>query len=72
MTETPSPFDAVCSGYSLQRAWMEVRAGRTVARRQHGAGVDGVTIAQWECPAGRPGAGHVPAQPALALGYPPP
>jgi group II intron reverse transcriptase/maturase len=42
------PFEVVCDGYNLYRAWMEVRTGRTAAARQQGAGVDGVTVADWE------------------------
>lgn len=42
------PFEAVCDAYNLYRAWMEIRMGRTAAARQQGAGVDGVTIADWE------------------------
>lgn len=45
---TGSLFEAVCDGYNLQRAWMEVRDGRTVADRHKGAGVDGVTVAEWD------------------------
>lgn len=41
-------FEAVCDAYNLQRAWMEVRGGRTRADRHRGAGVDGVTVADWE------------------------
>ncbi len=41
-------YEQVCDGYNLHRAWMEVRGGRTVAARQQGAGLDGVTIADWE------------------------
>lgn len=39
---------AICDDYNLQRAWMEVRGGRTLAARHQGAGVDGVTVADWE------------------------
>jgi len=42
------PFEAVCDGYNLQQAWIEVRGGRTAAARQQGAGIDGLTIAGWE------------------------
>jgi len=48
MSNTLSLFEAVCDGYNLQRAWMEVRSGRTAAARRRGAGVDGVTVADWE------------------------
>jgi group II intron reverse transcriptase/maturase len=41
-------YDQVCDGYTLQRAWAEVRGGRTAAARQQGAGVDGLTVADWE------------------------
>jgi retron-type reverse transcriptase len=41
-------FEIVCDTYTLQRAWMEVWAGRTRAARRKGAGVDGVTVADWE------------------------
>jgi group II intron reverse transcriptase/maturase len=40
-------FEIVCDTYTLQRAWMEVWAGRTRAARHKGAGVDGVTVADW-------------------------
>ena len=48
MRDDLSLFGAVCDGYALQRAWMEVWAGRTRADRHRGAGVDGVTVADWE------------------------
>lgn len=41
-------YEQVCDGYHLQRAWMEVRGGRTAAARQQGAGVDRLTVADWE------------------------
>ena len=43
-----SLFELLCDPYTLQRAWMEVHDGRTRAERQRGAGVDGVTVADWE------------------------
>ena len=48
MSDNLSLFGAVCDAYVLQRAWMEVWAGRTRASRHRGAGVDGVTVADWE------------------------
>lgn len=48
MDDNPSLFEAVCHTYNLRRAWVEVRAGRTRADRHKGAGVDGVTVADWE------------------------
>ncbi len=42
-----SLFEALCDGPNLHRAWLGVWSGRTVAGRQTGAGVDGVTIADW-------------------------
>jgi group II intron reverse transcriptase/maturase len=47
MTDSASLFASMCDGYHLQRAWMEVRDGRTRAARQRGAGVDGITVADW-------------------------
>jgi RNA-directed DNA polymerase len=41
-------FEAVCDPYALQRAWMAVRGKRTAATRHQGAGIDGVTVADWE------------------------
>ncbi len=41
-------FEAVCDSYNLDQAWMAVRGKRTLAARQQGAGVDGVTVADWE------------------------
>lgn len=48
MTEPCSLFEAIADAYALQRAWTEVRGGRTLAARSQGAGVDGVTVAEWE------------------------
>jgi group II intron reverse transcriptase/maturase len=48
MNDRHSLLEAVCDGYNLQQAWMEVRGGRTLADRHKGAGVDGVTVATWE------------------------
>lgn len=48
MNDSLTLFEAVCDGYNLQRAWMEVRGGRTAAARHQGAGIDGVTVADWE------------------------
>ena len=48
MHERVSLFETVCDACTLQRAWMEVRDGRTRADRHRGAGVDGVTVAEWE------------------------
>jgi group II intron reverse transcriptase/maturase len=48
MSDSSSLFEMVCDGYHLHRAWMEVRDGRTAPARQRGAGVDGVTVADWE------------------------
>ena len=42
------PYQAACDSYNLHRAWMEVRGKRTSSARHQGAGVDGVTIADWE------------------------
>jgi len=42
-----SLFEALCDGPNLHQAWLGVWSGRTVASRQTGAGVDGVTIANW-------------------------
>lgn len=42
-----SLFEAICDGPNLHQAWLGVWSGRTVAGRQTGAGVDGVTIADW-------------------------
>ncbi|MBN1935615.1 MAG: hypothetical protein JW934_13185 [Anaerolineae bacterium] len=47
MENAPSLFEAVCDGYNLQQAWMDVWGGRTVSARHKGAGVDGVTVAEW-------------------------
>jgi group II intron reverse transcriptase/maturase len=41
-------LEDVGDGYRLQQAWLELRGGRTLAARQQGAGVDGVTLADWE------------------------
>ena len=40
-------FDLVCDISNLERAWTEVWGGRTVAARQQGGGMDGVTVADW-------------------------
>ena len=48
MSARRSLFEAICDIYTLQRAWAEVRAGRTRAARHKGAGVDGVTVADWD------------------------
>lgn len=48
MTEPLSLFEAIADAYALQRAWAEVRGGRTLAARRQGAGIDGVTVAEWE------------------------
>lgn len=48
MSDRLSLFETVCDPYTLQRAWREVRDGRTRAARHKGAGVDGVTVARWE------------------------
>ncbi len=42
-----SLFEALCDGPNLHQAWLGVWSGRTAASRQAGAGVDGVTIADW-------------------------
>lgn len=42
-----SLFEAICDGPNLHQAWLGVWSGRTVAGRQTGAGVDGMTIADW-------------------------
>ncbi len=42
-----SLFEALCDGPNLHQAWLGVWSGRTTAGRQTGAGVDGVTIADW-------------------------
>ena len=36
-----------CANSNLRRAWQELWSGRTRAARSHGAGVDGVTLADW-------------------------
>lgn len=41
-------FAEVCDPATLQQAWLDVRGKRSVADRQRGAGVDGVTVADWE------------------------
>lgn len=41
-------FDAICDRHNLYQAWMEVRSGRSLAARAHGAGVDGITVTAWE------------------------
>ena len=41
-------IEEVGDDYHLQQAWLELRSGRTMAARQQGAGVDGVTLAAWE------------------------
>ena len=41
-------FSMVCDGYNLQRGWSEVRHGKTSPARRRSAGIDGVSIAQWE------------------------
>ncbi|NLF15509.1 MAG: hypothetical protein GX597_27290 [Anaerolineaceae bacterium] len=46
-TET-ARYATICDGYNLQRAWMDVWGSRTAAARHHGAGIDGVTVADWE------------------------
>lgn len=42
-----SLFEAICDGPNLHQAWLGVWSGRTIASRQTGAGVDGVTVADW-------------------------
>lgn len=42
-----SLFEAICDGPNLHQAWLGVWSGRTIAGRQTGAGVDGVTVADW-------------------------
>lgn len=42
-----SLFETICDGPNLHQAWLGIWSGRTVAGRQAGAGVDGVTIADW-------------------------
>jgi group II intron reverse transcriptase/maturase len=42
-----SLFEAICDGPNLHQAWLGVWSGRTTTSRQTGAGVDGVTIADW-------------------------
>ncbi len=41
-------FEAVCDPLNLEQAWLKVKEGKTLAERQKGAGVDGVTVAMWE------------------------
>ena len=40
-------FPAVCQFHRLQQAWLELWSGRTWTARSHGAGLDGVTLAEW-------------------------
>lgn len=40
-------FDRVCDLANLERAWLDVWRGRTVAARRHGSGVDGVSLEAW-------------------------
>ncbi len=47
MDAESSLFEAICDGANLHQAWLRVWGGRTTANRQAGAGVDGVTIADW-------------------------
>jgi group II intron reverse transcriptase/maturase len=41
-------FELVCEPYNLRQAWQQLRAGKTTAERHKGAGVDGITLADWE------------------------
>jgi len=45
--EDCSLFEAICDPTNLQQAWAEVWGGRTAMARQRGAGVDGLTVADW-------------------------
>lgn len=47
MHERTALFEQVCNLATLERAWTEVWRGRTLAARQHGGGVDRVTVADW-------------------------
>lgn len=41
-------FDSVCDPVNLLYAWQKVRGSKSLAARQRGAGVDGVTLAAWD------------------------
>jgi hypothetical protein len=47
MTIYYEAFPTVCQVHTLQQAWLELWSGRTWTARAHGAGVDGVTLAEW-------------------------
>jgi group II intron reverse transcriptase/maturase len=47
MSEGVSQFEAICEGENLRRAWLDVWSGRSADARHAGAGLDGVTVAQW-------------------------
>ncbi|MBN1920788.1 MAG: hypothetical protein JW892_06050 [Anaerolineae bacterium] len=41
-------FEAICEPHNLQLAWQRTWEGRTWAERQRGAGIDGLTLLDWE------------------------